>query len=85
MATRYFKSKDGHTVVSTSSGNRSKSIPGLPHNSFNYIEIERKEFYRLKRKILMGVHRAQISWSEDHPHPALSLRERGKAGRNANI
>lgn len=52
--TRYFKHKDGRTICSQSSGNRSKRIPGLPHNSFDWIEIEKIEFYRLKRKILTG-------------------------------
>jgi len=52
MATRYFKNKDGHSVCSTSSGNRSKSIPTMPNNSFNWIEIKKNEFYRLKRKLL---------------------------------
>jgi len=65
MATRYFKNKDGRSIVSTSSGNRSKSIPLLPHNSFNWIEIERKEFYRLKRNIIKRVHRAQIPTIEE--------------------
>jgi len=52
MATRYFKKKDKLHICSRSSGNQSKTIPGLPHNSFEWIEIERNEFYRLKRKIL---------------------------------
>jgi hypothetical protein len=52
MATRYFKSKDGHSVCSTSSGNRSKAIPGLPTLSYNWIEIDVKEFRKLKNKFL---------------------------------
>jgi len=52
--TRYFKHKNGREICTQSSGNRSKRIPTLPHNSFNWIEIERKEFYSLKRKILAG-------------------------------
>lgn len=51
MATRYFKSHDGHMVCTTSSGNRSKAIPGLPHNSFDWTEIKKEEFYKLKRRI----------------------------------
>lgn len=54
MATRYFKHNKLNQVCSTSSGNRSKAIPGLPHNSFEWIEIGRGEFYRLKRKIIRG-------------------------------
>lgn len=50
--TRYFKHKDGRTICSTSSGNRSKEKPGTPCFSDEYIEIEKKEFYALKRRIL---------------------------------
>ncbi len=67
MATRYFKSKDGHAVCTMSSGNRSKRIPGLPHNSFNWIEIGRNEFYGLKRKIInSGVHLNKIARDMHH-------------------
>ena len=52
MATRYFKTKDEHTIVSTSTGNRSKAIPAMPYESWKWIEIERKEFYRLKRRVM---------------------------------
>lgn len=51
MATRYFKSTDGHDVCSTSSGNRSKAIPGMPKESWRWIEIDQKEFRRLKMKL----------------------------------
>lgn len=51
MATRYFKSTDGHDVCSTSSGNRSKAIPCMPNESWRWIEIDQKEFRRLKMKL----------------------------------
>lgn len=62
MTTRYFKSKDGHMVCTMSSGNRSKRVPGLPHNPNDWIEIGRPEFYRLKRKILnSGINLNQLA------------------------
>ena len=54
MATRYFKHKDGRSVCTTSSGNRSNAIPGLPDRSYDWIEIDKAELNRLKRKILRG-------------------------------
>lgn len=52
MATRYFKANDRIAVCTMSSGNRSKRIPGLPSQSYLWTEIDKKEFYRLKRKIV---------------------------------
>lgn len=54
MAIRYFKHKKLNRVCSVSSGNRSKAIPGMPHNSFEWIEIGKDEFCRLKKRILRG-------------------------------
>lgn len=54
MTTRYFKHNKLNQVCSTSSGNRSKAIPGMPHNSFEWTEIEKNEFYRLKKRIISG-------------------------------
>lgn len=50
--TRYFKDEYGRTICSTSSGNRSKEKPGTPSSFDKWIEIEKKEFYALKRRIL---------------------------------
>lgn len=52
MATRYFKANDRSAVCTMSSGNRNKRIPGLPSQSYLWTEIDKKEFYRLKRKIV---------------------------------
>ena len=54
MATRYFKKQDGHEVCTTSSGNRSKVQPGEPGYPYDWIEIDRKEFIKLRRKIVSG-------------------------------
>jgi len=54
MATRYFKRQDGHEVCTTSSGNRSKVQPGEPGYPYDWIEIDRKEFNKLRRQIVSG-------------------------------
>ena len=54
VMTRYFKTDDGRMICSMSSGNRSKKIPGTPSDPEKWIEVEKKEFYALKRRILRG-------------------------------
>ena len=54
MATRYFKKKDGHEVCTMSSGNRSKVQPSEPGYPYDWIEIDRKEFNKLRRQIVSG-------------------------------
>lgn len=54
MATRYFKKADGREVCTTSSGNRSKVQPDPPGYPYDWIEIEQKEFIKLRRKIKSG-------------------------------
>lgn len=51
MATRYFKRKEGREVCTMSSGNRSKVPPSGPGYPYDWVEIERKEFVRLRAKI----------------------------------
>ena len=54
MATRYFKKPNGHKVCTTSSGNRSKVQPDAPGYPYDWIEIDRTEFNRLRRQIESG-------------------------------
>ena len=54
MATRYFKKLDGHEVCTTSSGNRSKVQPGEPGYPYDWVEIDRAEFNKLRRQIVSG-------------------------------
>lgn len=54
MATRYFKRANEREVCTTSSGNRSSVQPGAPGYPYDWEEIERKEFVKLRRKIVSG-------------------------------
>ncbi len=54
MATRYFKRANEREVCTTSSGNRSSVQPGTPGYPYDWEEIERKEFVKLRRKIVSG-------------------------------
>ena len=54
MATRYFKRANEREVCTTSSGNRSSVQPGTPGYPYDWEEIERKEFFKLRRKIVSG-------------------------------
>lgn len=54
MATRYFKKENEREVCTTSSGNRSNVQPDAPGYPYDWIEIERKEFRKLLRKIASG-------------------------------
>ncbi len=54
MATRYFKRASEREVCTTSSGNRSSVQPGTPGYPYDWVEIERKEFVKLRRKIVSG-------------------------------
>lgn len=54
MATRYFKRANEREVCTTSSGNRSSVQPDTPGYPYDWEEIERKEFVKLRRKIVSG-------------------------------
>lgn len=54
MATRYFKRSNEREVCTTSSGNRSSIQPGTPGYPYDWVEIERAEFVKLRRKIVSG-------------------------------
>ena len=66
MATRYFKRASEREVCTTSSGNRSSVQPGAPGYPYapgypcapgypyDWVEIEQKEFTKLRRKIESG-------------------------------
>ena len=71
MATRYFK-RANREVCTTSSGNRSSVQPGTPGYPYDWEEIERKEFVKLRRKIVSGrTQPAPDAW-ESPPLQAVS-------------
>ena len=48
------------TICSTSSGNRSKAIPAMPFESWKWIEIEKKEFYKLA-EVLVDLNKFRVA------------------------
>lgn len=71
MATRYFKKPNEREVCTTSSGNRSKVVPDAPGYPYDWIEIERKEFIKLRRKIVSGTTTGAVDLLDSSAKSAL--------------
>ncbi len=71
MATRYFKKENEREVCTTSSGNRSKVKPDEPGYPYDWIEIERKEFAKLRRKIVSGTTKRAVDLLDSSAKSAL--------------
>lgn len=51
MATRYFVTSDGWQVTRTSSGKGNKTLPDMPVEAGDWVEIDSVKFFWLKKKL----------------------------------